>query len=82
MSPAVDELRRAKQRVASAQHELVRVFKVSFPPGATVTWLKGNRRGTGVVLRHCFGDRLHARNNKTGGQVTVLASDIIRAGER
>lgn len=75
----IDSLRRAKQRVASAQQELVRTMHRAFPPGAPITWLKGNRRHAGVVVVHGHGDRLLARAS-TGSTVTLCAADIIRAG--
>lgn len=82
MTPLEDKItavRLARRRVESAQHDLEATLAREFPPGTVIAWRKKDRRVTGVVVCHVYGNRLRVRNSLTGAETKVTPHDIARA---
>lgn len=69
----------AKDKLVAAERKLEDELRALFPVGGAVDWMNGQHRQNGVVLRHIYGDRLFARNVRTGRVVKLSSSTIIDA---
>lgn len=70
-----------RQKVREAESDLLAALKQNFPVGSEVQWRRGKSLSKGLVVDHGYGDRLFARNYKTGKTVKIGSFEII-AGTR
>lgn len=68
----------ARRKLRHAQDELEAAVKENFPVGSEVQWRRGKAFCKGVVTEHAYGDRLFARNYKTGRSVTIGSYEICQ----
>ena len=81
MKTPAARLAEAMQRHRQAEDAYADACRRAYPVNAEVSWMHGGHKQFGIIVRHSYGDRFLALNERTGREVWIDAYKIVEASK-